>query len=246
MSDLLNIVAPFFSTARDYSQVLKRLAAAVFWEVYFVTFYLRDIPQVDERFKTVETYGSLGKLISAIPNSDSLNISGFVIALFIARFCYEIQLHDRISDLLGIRRRFDVEEILLPLTELITLKLSPAQVEALRHNRHRVMSEVFYKYTSSRLDTPIVDKHLIEHALSAWSSYWMSIEGIIVCLVMAVVAYIFNALQLTAALMIAVILIYSISCLQFSRLKHHARAQIQAIASDPTASAAIRIRFNAL
>ena len=97
MGDVLNFLAPFFITPTTYSQVLQRLAGAAFWEVFAMSFFLRDIPAIGKAFGNFETSGSLGAFIGSFSNSASLNISGFLIAVTVAGVSYVIQLHDRIT-----------------------------------------------------------------------------------------------------------------------------------------------------
>ena len=128
MGDLLNLLLPFVSTPRDYADVLRKLAACAFYETYLITFFLRDIPQIGSAFRAVETYGSLGSFIEAIPLSPTLNIAGLVIAFGVAIVTFVTQLHDRISDLLSLRANFDRDEILVPLARLVGVKVTSHRV----------------------------------------------------------------------------------------------------------------------
>ena len=87
------LIAPFFSTPKTYAQMLKKLAGFAFYEVYIITLFLRDIPQIAAAFHPVETYGSLGRSIAAVvPHTDALNVCGLVLALVIALVSHITQL----------------------------------------------------------------------------------------------------------------------------------------------------------
>ncbi len=132
-------------------------------------FFLRDIPPIGAAFRSAETYGNLGEAIAVIPHASAVNVSGLALALLVALASHIVQLHDRVSDVLGIRRRFDVNKILVPLAMLVGLKLTPDQIRIVRSKRDSLMREVFYRYASSGAENPLVDKHDIQHALAAWS-----------------------------------------------------------------------------
>jgi len=98
-------------------------------------------------------------------------IAAFLIAL-VARIS---KLHDRVSDLFGIRARFDLHEILTPLAGGAAIPVDLRLRERLIQHRDQVMGDVFYRYASST--NPAIDNHLIWPALDKWSWFWICIEG---------------------------------------------------------------------
>lgn len=246
MSDFFTLIAPFFSTPKNYAQMLKKLAGFVFYETYAITIFLRDIPAIATAFHSIETYGTLGSVISAIPNAQAINITGIGIAILFALVSHVIQLHDRISDLLGIRKRFDQKKILLPLSGLVHVRLTPMQQQVLVNNRDRLMRDVFYRYASSRAENPLVDKHDIEHALAAWSWFWVLLEAVVLLGAGACVAIVFGGAALSGWFLIVAAACFILAIGQYLRLGRYARAQIETIASDRDASNEVRDKFNAL
>lgn len=246
MDRLWNFLLPFFSTPTNYAEVLQKLAGAVFYETYVITLFLRDIPQVGALFRSVETYGSLGAVISAIPEASALNVSGFAIAGIIALLSHILQLHDRISDFLGIRRRFDRNRILVPLAKLVGVNLAKRQLDEIIAKRETLMRDLFYRYASSRADNPVVDRHDIEHALAAWSWLWVFVEGIPLFTAAGIAAHLLHSHKLGVRFLIVACVLLLLAVIQQFRLAGYARAEIEAIASDPTAADRIRTAFNAL
>lgn len=226
--------------------MLRQLAVAVAWEVYIVSFFLRELPAIDAPLRKAETYGHLGAAIAAIPGASVMNVPGLVVALVAALVAFAIRFHDRISDILGIRRRFDRDRILLPLAQLVEVNLTSAQKVRLMSKRHSVMRDVFYKYTSSRAEKPLVDKHDIEHALGAWFWFWLLEEASAVLLLLSIVAFFFGGPRLGWCLVGLAVLFVVLAFLQHRRLPHHARTEIEAIANDYNARVAVQKTFNAL
>jgi hypothetical protein len=245
-NSLLTFFVPIFNTATTYGLVLQRLAGFAFWETYIITFFLRDIPQIGAAFRLAESYGRLGTTIGAFPHSDAFNISGLVIALAVALLTRAMRLHDRISDVLGIRKRFDQKHILFPLATLVGQPLTAIQRETVIAKQHELMRDLFYRYASSRSDTPLVDKHEIENALDSWSWFWVCTEAVVFFAVAGVIAHLFHAHTLGVRLLIVGAIFISLAVMQYPRLARYANIEISAIATDSTAARDVRARLNAL
>lgn len=246
MVNLFTFLLPVFATPTSYALVLQKLAAFAFWDTYVITVFLRDIPQIGEAFRSAETYGSVGMIIGALPHSNALNICGLAIALAVALLTRAVRLHDRISDVLGIRKRFDRRQILFPLATLVGQSLTSPQRRALIAIQEDLMRDLFYRYASSRVDTPVVDKHEIENALDSWSWFWVWIEAVVYFAIAATVAHSFHAHTLGVRFLIVDVIFLSLAVIQYPRLTRYAKIEISAIAADATAARDIRARLNAL
>ena len=130
----------------------------------------------------------------------------------------------------------------MALTATLRLRFSPGTPRSTSSPTYAV----FYKYASSRAEKPLVDKHDIEHALNAWSWFWVLVEAFCYFGVGAVLAWCLGSpnLALTFVAVSAVLLILAFA--QRTRLGGYARPQIDTIAADPTASYDIKSRFDAL
>ncbi len=76
MDEVIKLVLPFFSTPKNYEQILKKLASFAFYETYFITLFLRANPRFDAVFAGIESWGPIGKVVSIIPNHEVFNLSG--------------------------------------------------------------------------------------------------------------------------------------------------------------------------
>jgi len=246
MGDVVKLIIPFFSVPKNYDDVLKRLASLAFYEIYVITLIMRDDRNFDTLFRKLESWGPIGKIVVTIPHNNVWNLTGIVIALMIAAFSYIFQFHDRISDAIGIRRRFDRDQILFPLAQRVGVVLNKQRNEKIVENRDRLMRAVFYKYASSSAETPLVDKHDIEQALGAWSWYWAFTEAIFYFLMGAGLAWSFGAYNLFRVFVGISLISLFIACFQFRRLGRYARPQIDRISADQTAAADVRQQFDAL
>lgn len=246
--EILKFFLPFFSTTKSYDEQLSRLAVITFYEVYGISFFLRgEIPAINRHLADLEKYGLIGKALSTIiPHYDVLNFGGAAIALVVAIITHIFHFHDRISDAIGIRHRYDPKHILIPLADLVGSPTTPGKIKTIRHDRIRLMGDLFYRYASSRDDHPLVGKHNVEHALSAWSWFWVLLEGIVYFGVATGICFCFGATHLRNIFLIVTIIYITLAGLQRYRLNRYARPQIEAIALDAVAAAYVKQKFDAL
>jgi hypothetical protein len=246
MDDLIKVILPFFSTTKNYGQALRRLASFAFYEIYLLTLIMRSIPRVDSFFAGIEAWGPFGKVLGLIPNYTDYNISGIAIGFAVAIFTHMFQFHERISDVMGIRRQFDHKHILVPMAIQVGTAITPAKDKKLRQQRDKLMHAVFYKYASSRNKDSIVDQHDIEHALNAWSWLWVFVEGAVYWIITAIVALLMDDKHLAIILASGSFLAVVIATFQRLRLPGYARPQIETILNNQGANAEVRETFDAL
>lgn len=244
--DFLRAIFPIFLIPTNYREVLLKLASFAFWEVWLITFFLRNVKEVDLLFTRIERYGKVGEFVATIPNYQHINIFGFVIAFIVAAISHIIQLHDKISDTLGIRRRFDRNNIILPLGVLVGSHLTPNQLNSIPQNRNTIMTEIFYRYASSRADNPLVDKHNIEHAIGAWAWFWIAIEAIFFAVISLFIFAAFSASGMVIAFLGYLVVLFALAFYLYNRVERLVRPEIEQIVADPTAKQAIKNSLNAL
>jgi hypothetical protein len=245
MMDFLKLLLPIFSPT-NYAEMLKKLASFAFYETWLATFFLRTIPEIDQFFHSIENYRALGQALSTIPHYDKLNLFGLALSLAVAGLFYVVQLHDRISDLFGIRKRFDRNYIILPLAVLVGAKLTTKQLNSLNRTRDSLLRLIFYPYVSSKAEHPLVDKHDIERALDAWSWFWVFIEAIPIALLSAITALWFSDKVLALSFCAVAIFSWLTSSALYLRLERFTRPEVEAIAGNATARAKILEAFGAL
>lgn len=246
MEKTIKIILPFLSTTKNYDQVLTKLASFAFYETYAITLILRQNSKFGTFFSGIESWGPIGKIVQIVPHHDALNISGIVIAFAVAVLTHAFQFHDRISDVFGIRRRFDRRRILIPLSQRVGVPVDEDKEAKIALRRDELMHAVFYKYASSRAEKPLVDKHDIEHALNAWSWFWAFVEAVAYFGFGAIIAWWLDSGDLAIVFAFLSAGPLFVALLQWPRLARYVRPQIDSIAADPLAAADVRQQFNAL
>ena len=193
-----------------------------------------------------KSWGPIGKVVGIVPHHEVLNLSGVVIAFAVAALTHMFQFHDRISDVLGIRRGFDRKSILVPLSQRVGSVVNKNKKAKIGKCRNELMRAVFYKYASSASDNPLVDKHDIEHALNAWSWFWVCVEAVAYFGTGTIIARWLGSNNLAWIFAMTSVVLLIIALLQRARLTRYARPQLDSIAADPTAAYDVKRRFDAL
>jgi hypothetical protein len=149
-----------------------------------------------------------------------------------------VRVHNKLSDLFGIRSRFDLEQILIPLCAAVGVPVDKTFRERLQANRELAMERTFYAYAS--FEEPKISKALVLASIDRWTWYWVLLEFMALLLIAGVVllslrsfegaCFVFGGLFLSTPLFLT----YTDSC---GRL---AKIQIEEITSDASRSNAIR------
>jgi len=151
-------------------------------------------------------------------------------AAIIAIAARVVRLHDKISNVLGIRERFDLNRILIPLCQALQIPVDNRFKEKLRNQRTSVMARTFYRYAS--FEEPKISKALVLSSADRWTWYWILLEG---CAVLAIAGAALLGLRAYAgagavlAVLLIAVLVFSTYYSVCGRL---ADAQIEEIVAD--------------
>ncbi|HEX3599573.1 MAG TPA: hypothetical protein VHU84_05485, partial [Lacipirellulaceae bacterium] len=152
------------------------------------------------------------------------------------------RLHARISDVLGIRESFDIQVIIAEFAHQVGIDLLPITYEQLVERRPDIMRQAFYAYVSG--SQPIVDQHLVEQALDAWSWFWVGVEGTFIFM-LAGLGLVGSGVFATGLQTLGGAMIFAAIGLPAMRnqCRRYAVAQVRAIVGDPVRAAAVRATF---
>lgn len=233
-----------FEAATSYSSMLNKIAFATFvvslGALIFVNTLLGGLPAWAPAILVKTTF--------KLPEIDvQISLAFGIVAVIFAWLTRHYKLHDLLSDLFGIRERFDIDCILLPMAGASGAALSLEQQRKLREQRHELMRKAFYKYASSSPESPDrIEQHAITMALDQWSSYWILVEAAFVLFGAAVVLAVRH--KFGAALVMSTLILAIIWLLQSTRkqCRDYARDEIQQILDKPSRRDAVREVFSAL
>lgn len=228
-----------FETVSDYPSMLNKIALYTFGSLLLAVVLLRlQIQPLD---------ALLAPFSFALPIAGlSLPFGTVVPAFGIALLSRIFKLHDRLSDLFGIRRRFDVIAILFPLCAASGGLTDAGRVRQLKAKREPLMYATFYKYASSSPGKAVIETHYITLALDQWSWYWILLEACTIATLAAAVLF-WAGRYLAAASVLAAVLL-AIWLLQVIRghCEEYALQQVEQILSEPARKREVREQFSAL
>ncbi len=211
---------------KNYSEMLNRIAIAAFAVSALVAWLV--VPPAGSAalvFKSLEL--PIPSEMLGIKGIAPLYVAAGILAVLLSRV---LLLHDRISDIFGIRRRFDRDCILRPMAQRSGFNVTARTIATLDAHRHKLMGRVFYAYADPH--KPVINAHLIHTALDRWSWYWIVVEAIVFCtaglLILAAVGnwYVFLILLLPTSLLVV------LSLLPPKQRAKAAEAQIEEILQD--------------
>ena len=109
----------------------------------------------------------LASLTLPVPIATGLAIPlGTILPAFLIALVSRIfKLHNHLSNILGIRHRFDLEAILFPLAIATSIAFPVEKVRQIKKQRKDLMYKTFYKYASSSPSKAVIETHYITMAL---------------------------------------------------------------------------------
>lgn len=241
-------VFDIFSRIKNYDAMLRRLALYSTISIYIISYALRyRIPQIEILFYNIEN--SLPPIKIVTDNYEwakNINISGFIIAFIVSVFNYNVAFHDKISDILRIRKYFDLNYILVPMAKLAGMYIDETFFERLKINSGDLMQTIFYRYTSSTRPETLVDRHDIQGALTAWCHFWTMLELVLYLWMGAIIALYFESSDLYFSFMLFSLFALLFLILQLRRLPRFAEVQFMQIMRDQEIFDSVKARFDAI
>jgi hypothetical protein len=229
-----------FEVAGAYPKMLAKIALSTFFAAILAVVLLRrEFPVLDKL---------LEPLSISVPIATGFSLPfGTVLPAFLFGGLSRIfKLHDRISDVFQIRRRFDVSDILFPLAIGSGSSLTANQMRAIKKNRDSLMYEVFYRYASGTPGKAAIDSLYIKMALDQWCWYWIVLESTFLAFCLGVTFFIAKRYFLAASFLAGVIMAILVLQLIRNLCSDYALQEVEAILDSPGRSAAIAGVFSAL
>lgn len=222
----------------SYSEMLKRIFAATLTTGIACTFFLGTVsPAVKTFLESWSAETSIGIL-------DGVKAFYVVVPLVVAIGARVFLLHDRISDLFRIRKRFDLANILMPLAEGVGFPTSGASWNKIQNQRDLAMSRTFYKYASFR--DPKIDVQLVRTAADRWAWFWCMVEPQFVLIITGIILAILRSWFELIFVVLVMVILSTIGLLLWPQLRNGGRNQVREILENGSWKAEIRTALQAL
>lgn len=163
-----------FDYPKSYAEMIKKISLTTFFIILIGIIILahldNDLGELIKKLSLGLEYESSGI---------KLYIGYFYLPLMISLAENMFKLHDKISDCLKIRYKFDKEIIISRFCDQLNIPDKKAKVNS--KNRDKIMNDIFYKYAGYA--KPVIDNHLIDMALGCWCWYWITLDSCIATIV---------------------------------------------------------------
>jgi len=174
----------------------------------------------------------------------NFSIFNVAIPFLIALISRIIKLHDRISDILGIRKRYDVKYILTPIAEKAGYNTNDKKKFV--KNRRVLMSKLFYKYASSIEKDCIIDYHDVIMAMDQFGWYWVMIEVEFLLIIGILFSLAYRSFSFSFDLIIILLASFLISQNVLMQCKRYTSIEVDKICNDVNRKNEILNTLNAL
>jgi hypothetical protein len=226
-----------FDRPKNYNEMLNKIGISTFLLSLALTWVVaRYVPKIGALLSSsgteVEVLTMHVKILYVVP------------AIVIAVLARIIRLHNCVSTIFGIRARFDLYKILIPLSGAAGLAVNHDFRELLRLHRIRAMQKTFYVYAG--FEEPKISKDIVLAAIEMWTWYWILLEFLVLLLIAS--GFLFAAaVYLPASLMILTLLVGTFIFLtHYEVCGRKADEQVDLIVSDASWSSAIRVELEKL
>lgn len=222
----------------NYSDILER----VFWSTLFVSFGCTAAlafasPEIKALLQSVNVEAELGPI-------KGLKLLYVGLPTLVALASRAFKLHDRVSDLLGLRKIIDVEWILLPLARRVDVDLDALSVAAIRFRRREALYKVFYPFVS--LPESKIDPQLVRTALDNLGWLWVLVEALVLLLLTESVLLYLGATKLSQLIALVIVAALLGSMLQWAVCRRSSTAEVDAILADKSRWCEIRNYFQGI
>ncbi|HUT35336.1 MAG TPA: hypothetical protein VNE39_17750 [Planctomycetota bacterium] len=228
-----------FGTVSSYSKMLRKIGFFNFCFSLIAVMYLASrVPKLDRLLD----WGSSTVTWASI----TIGVGAFLVAVVFTGLSRIFKLHDRVSDILGIRAAFDVHEILMPMALASGVSLPVDKVPEISRRRNDLMHRVFYKYASSDPSRTRIDPHYVTMALDQWCWYWVVVEAAVIAATTGIVLIISGQPAEACGALVTVALLTAVLKGIMRGCRRYAYQEVQQIMAQEDTAEAVAEVFRAL
>jgi hypothetical protein len=151
------------------------------------------------------------------------------------------RLHDKMSDLFGVRARFDLYRILVPLCGSLQISVDKDFRDKLSSRRRAAMERTYYAYAS--FEDPKISKALVLSAIDQWTWYWVLLESCVLLVAAGAVLLAFRSYGGASLILIALFLAILLFSTYYDVCGRLADAQIEEMVAEPERANKLKAEF---
>jgi hypothetical protein len=226
-----------FDRPASYSEMLNKIGIFTFLSALALTILVAYfVPSVSTLLNsdptTVEIASIKIPLLYVVPPA--------ILAL-LARI---IRLHDKISDLFGLRARFDLYRIMIPMSGSLQIPVDKDFRDKLLNRRKTAMERTYYAYAS--FEEPKISKALVLSAIDRWTWYWVLLEFCVLLALTGIVLLAFSAYGGASLVFVVLVLAMLLFSTYYEACGRLADAQIEEIVADADRAKKLATEFTNL
>ena len=215
-----------FSSPKNYTEMVEKISKSTFVLSIFLLYILYC---TNDQFADALNRLSFGIQYKFI--GIQFCLAGFYLPLLIGLIEHIFKIHDKISELLKIRYKYDTYVIINNMAKKCDICLNINNIN--KSNCKKIMGKIFYKYASST--KPEIDEHNILLALNEWCWFWIILDTTILFLITSIWFLIVNysCCNLLTVICILFVLLLSLWAIK-KQAERYTKAEINEILSKPS------------
>lgn len=187
-----------FSSPTNYNEMVEKISKSLFVIVAVLLYALTCINDDFNQTLRALSFGAEYEIFGL-----KLNLALLYFPLLMGIFEHMFKLHDLLSDLFKIRKRYDKTIIVSTIIKKAQYDYQISELDDKKVNL--IMSKCFYEYASST--NPKIDTHSISLALNEWCWFWILLDTLLAVVITGIVFLFLNWAWVNLLFLIICILI---------------------------------------
>jgi len=230
-----------FDIPKTYSEMLNKIGICAFAVALICTIIAgHSSAEIDRALH----FAKDAKVNLGVVQLDGLPLGYVLIPAVIAFISRFLKLHDRLSDLFGIRSAYDVEYILAPLAKGVGANVDSTLRRKLTVNRDSLMYDIFYPYAGYA--KPQIDENIVLQTLDSLTWFWILVEATFLVISTVIVLFLAKRPVVSVTLICVSTVLFFVSYALYRVCVLNTAAEVREILKDPARVQVIRGKIDAL
>ena len=167
-----------FESIDNYGKMIEKISKTAFMFSLLLLYCISCVNNEFKDFMETISFGATYEIFGV-----ELNLALFYLPIIMGVLEHVFKIHDKVSDLLKIRKTYDKYVIINGLIKKTNSNVSIKKCKGKLISK--LMSKTFYQFASST--DPKIDSHYVTMALNEWCWFWIVLDTGLLLLVLGIV-----------------------------------------------------------
>ena len=172
-----------FESIDNYGKMIEKISKTVFMFSLLLLYCISCVNNEFKDFMETISFGATYEIFGV-----ELNLALFYLPIIMGVLEHVFKIHDKVSDLLKIRKTYDKYVIINGLIKKTNSNVSIKKCKGKLISK--LMSKTFYQFASST--DPKIDSHYVTMALNEWCWFWIMLDTGLLLIALGVLFLVLN------------------------------------------------------